>query len=267
MSKSFEVPPYSKYAAIYDRLGQRAFGEGIARASLRWLADRGLSPQSVLDLACGTGAATLVFAQAGLIACGVDRSEQMLRAAGETSSDATSRVSWVQADIRSFETSSRFDLITCFYDAVNYLTEPGDFEQFLSTAAAALSEDGYLFFDVLTEAQFLGYGFRSVSIVVEAPDLFCLHRYWYDPSTKHSPLILTCFYRDEGLSAEAWQRFDEAHIERPFSLQEIEAGLQGAGLRLIECHHYDEHLAQFGGPARNDSERLVVIAQRTAGSE
>ena len=59
-------PAYSRYARHYDQIGQRRFGESSARDLLRLLALQGDHPASVLDLACGTGAATIIFARQGL---------------------------------------------------------------------------------------------------------------------------------------------------------------------------------------------------------
>ena len=69
---------YDSYAAIYDLAGQGRFGEQMARWVLRWLSERDKRPGRVLDLACGTGAAALVFAQAGCEIVGVDSSAAML---------------------------------------------------------------------------------------------------------------------------------------------------------------------------------------------
>ena len=70
--------PYSKYAQVYDRIGQRAFGERMAGVILDLLGKRRVYPRNVLDLGCGTGAATVAFARGGLKTTGVDRSPQML---------------------------------------------------------------------------------------------------------------------------------------------------------------------------------------------
>jgi len=63
------------YATIVDYEKQTRFLEKIIRKHL------GRRPRSVLDIACGTGNYTFVFAKHGYKATGIDVSEEMLRVA------------------------------------------------------------------------------------------------------------------------------------------------------------------------------------------
>ena len=56
-------PAYSRYARHYDQIGQRRFGEISARNLLKLLTAENVRIQSVIDLACGTGAASVEFAK------------------------------------------------------------------------------------------------------------------------------------------------------------------------------------------------------------
>ena len=72
---------YGPLAASYDRLTRDVpYGEILAFAQML-LTERGLRPRSVLDLACGTGAMSLLLAKAGYQVTGVDLSEEMLTVA------------------------------------------------------------------------------------------------------------------------------------------------------------------------------------------
>ena len=63
---------YGPLAASYDRLTRDVpYGEILAFAQML-LTERGLKPRSVLDLACGTGAMSLLLAKAGYQVTGVD---------------------------------------------------------------------------------------------------------------------------------------------------------------------------------------------------
>src|SRR4051812_39456018 len=94
---------YETYAPIYDAIGQGQFGAQMATWALRWLAERGAHPDRVLDLACGTGEAALVFAAAGCAVVGIDQSAAMLEIAQGKAHGAGSDVLFVQADIRELE--------------------------------------------------------------------------------------------------------------------------------------------------------------------
>jgi ubiquinone/menaquinone biosynthesis C-methylase UbiE len=120
-------PIYSRYANHYDQIGQRRFGEISAEHLLRLLNAKGADPRTVLDLACGTGAATLAFARFGLSATGLDLSGPMLDRAKASAEVEMLPVQWTQADMTAFAVDVPFDLCTCMYDAVNYL---GDLREF-----------------------------------------------------------------------------------------------------------------------------------------
>lgn len=258
-------PAYSRYADIYDSIGQRAFGEGIARATLAWLAERQFRPRTVLDLACGTGAATLVFASRGLNATGVDRSAEMLRHAEDAAAIAQLDIIWVENDIRTFRSDQRFDLVTCFYDAVNYLIEPDDLGRFFRTAFHALETGGYLVFDLNTEHRFMESVGHQIHIAVDRSDLFCIYRTWYIQAERLSPLVVTCFSLVDGAGAEAlWQRFDEEHVERAFSIEEVHEELAQAGLEPVGSWDYFERESRIGGQAGPESDRIIVIARKSS---
>ncbi len=91
---------YDTYAPVYDAIGQGHFGTHMASWALGWLGARGLRATRVLDLACGTGAAALAFAESGCQVVGVDRSPAMLSIARGRARDAGHQVAFVEGDIR-----------------------------------------------------------------------------------------------------------------------------------------------------------------------
>jgi len=95
---------YEAYAPVYDAIGQARFSEWMAGQTLRRLAGTGPRPARVLDLACGTGAAALLFAAAGCDVAGVDRSAPMLEIARGRARDAGYAIAFVQGDIRDLPT-------------------------------------------------------------------------------------------------------------------------------------------------------------------
>ena len=104
----------------------------------------------MLDLACGTGAATIVFARNGLETAGLDIAQAMIDEAEAAAQSAGVAVRWILADMTAYETDRAYDLCTCFYDAVNYLTDLREFTAFARCAFDALSPGGTLAFDINT---------------------------------------------------------------------------------------------------------------------
>src|SRR5690349_16455959 len=170
------APIYEAYAPIYDAIGQGQFSTRMAAWALAWLAERGLhQPARVLDLACGTGEAALAFAMHGCAVLGVDRSAAMLDIARGKARGAGSDIGFVCCDMRELPANdehlitndqgpqinsrssfvlrpSSVDLVTCFYDSLNYLADDGDLDRVFAVAAHALRPGGYMVFDLNTAA-------------------------------------------------------------------------------------------------------------------
>jgi SAM-dependent methyltransferase len=255
------APAYTRYAAVYDLIGQRVFGERIARATLTWLAERGFTPRRVADLACGTGAATLVLAAAGAEIVGVDRSAEMLAQAERAAAETGRAVSWLEQDLRDLSLPWPVDLATSFFDSINYLVDDGDLRTVVNRVSASLTEGGYFVFDLNTRRRFAeGWGNTSL-IAADRDDLFGAYRSWFEPTTGLSPLILTFFLRRDGEDA-CWERFDEEHVERAYDLADVEQTLTAAGLETIEIRAFHDAEGTLGGRGTEESERVVFFARR-----
>jgi SAM-dependent methyltransferase len=96
------------YAAVAEKIG--AVGEHMVEAV-------GLEPdQTVLDVACGSGNATLPAARLGARVTGVDFSPALLAIARERAADAMVEVEWVEGDVQElpFEDESFDRVISTF---------------------------------------------------------------------------------------------------------------------------------------------------------
>jgi ubiquinone/menaquinone biosynthesis C-methylase UbiE len=96
------------YAAVAEKISQA--GEVVIERS-------GLEPgMDLLDVACGTGNATIPAARAGARATGLDFSPQLLEIARERGSDAMVEVEWVEGDAQElpFDDASFDRVISTF---------------------------------------------------------------------------------------------------------------------------------------------------------
>ena len=69
---------YHNLAASYDRRTNDVDYEATVQFYMEILRREGLSPRTVVDLACGTGSVTAILANMGYPVLGVDMSEEML---------------------------------------------------------------------------------------------------------------------------------------------------------------------------------------------
>ncbi|HET7056742.1 MAG TPA: class I SAM-dependent methyltransferase [Thermomicrobiales bacterium] len=255
-------PTYSRYARHYDQIGQRRFGESSARDLLRLFALQGDHPSSVLDLACGTGAATITFARHGLEVTGLDISRAMLDEAERAAKAAGVAVRWILGDMTAFETEHPYDLCTCFYDAVNYLADLREFTAFARCAFAALAPGGHFAFDINTRRKLAEHWGQMTLIAANDSERFLTYRSWFDERHGVSPLIITGFERrPDG----AWDRFDEEHVEVAFAIEDLRDKLESVGFvgtRIIDWREGD--ISELA-PGTEDSFRVLFLAEKPAG--
>ncbi|HJZ45735.1 MAG TPA: class I SAM-dependent methyltransferase [Roseiflexaceae bacterium] len=266
------APIYEAYAPIYDAIGQGQFSARMAAWTLGWLAERGAQPTRVLDLACGTGEAALIFAAAGCDVAGVDLSSAMLEIARGKARDAGFAISFVQADMRELKIeneklridrprdrtfsqfsilNSQFDLVSSFYDSLNYLIDHSDLERVFAGAAAALATGGYLVFDLNAAAEYATWDERD-RVTYDGRDCLVYNKLSYDPSEHMATGRIVWFVRE----IERWWRGEETHVERAWEDAEVLAALDCAGLALVG--RYDV----AGGAAAKDAARVIYVAQR-----
>ena len=160
--------PYSAFAEIYDAW-QRLYGLEYAilvapRVNQR-LAHHVGRPARLIDLACGTGAHALLQAHGGTQVVGIDLSPAMLhrarlRAAGRS-------ITFLEADMRHFDTLKPVDAVTCLYASLNHLPEPTDLTRTFTRVAAHLRPGGVFVFDLNSQ-----HAFEAL---------------WRDPVTEHGP--------------------------------------------------------------------------------
>jgi len=106
----------------------------------------------VLELGCGTGRILLPTARAGHTIVGLDASAHMLeRCRAKVLDEPESvrqRITLTRGDVRDFDLSQRFSLITAPFRVVQHLTSSDDQLRFLAAVVRHLASGGRLVFDV-----------------------------------------------------------------------------------------------------------------------
>ena len=80
----------------------------------------------VLELACGTGQLIVPIAASGIRAAGIDLSAEMLEGARDRARAASTKVDFVEGDMRSFDLGERFGLVFIARNSLLHLHEPED---------------------------------------------------------------------------------------------------------------------------------------------
>ena len=254
-SASPATNPYGAYAAVYDMQGQSRWSERMVAFLGDLLPRYDAVPHRVLDLACGTGAAALRFATQGYAVTGIDGSAPMLAVARQKAADDGAAVRFVQQDMRAFAVLEPVDLLTCFYDSLNYLTDPTDLVQTFACMRGALAPGGLAVFDMNTRAG-LGTDWNGNCWVQEIGDTYFIQQAEWDAETALATMTLTCFAR----LGPNYRRFEEVHRERGYTLDEITAALEKAGLTPLDAFACLPRIGPTFEPPGEATGRVILVA-------
>ena len=240
---------YGGFAQIYDKfmdIPYEAWADYIEAIWRRFGVVHKPKPKLVLDLACGTGGLTAALAGRGYDMIGIDISAEMLAIARQKDH----RPLYLQQDMRDFELYGTVDAIICGCDSINYLLDEDDLERTFALCANYLNPGGILVFDINTEYKF-DQVLADGTFAAACEDGAYIWENFYDAGEKINEYVISCFVRQ----GEVYRRFDEVHLQRVYSAQEISGALSHAGFRLLGCYHE----LSFE-PAKADSQRLFFVA-------
>lgn len=243
---------YNKFAGVYDKMGSDEFSVKMFDYTQRILTRLRYRPRSVLDLACGTGTVAARWAHKNIVTYGVDGSADMLAVAREKARSERVKIHFSQQPMASFTIDHPVDLVTCYFDSLNYLLSLPELHRCFTCVRDALNPNGYFVFDVNTpEAMKVIWG---AEVYADASDdLAWVWKNCYFPKAKRAEVHATFFVKENG----GWDRFDEIHAERGYTATEIRTGLRDSGFKLVGL--YD--CLRFVKPDRT-ALRIAAVAQK-----
>lgn len=223
---------YTSLAPVYDRLNAdidyAAWADHIERQFSLYAAKK---PESVLDLACGTGTMTVELARRGYDMTGIDLSEDMLAVARQKCDGGrfAHPVLLVQQDMSAFELYGTVDAVVCCLDSLNYLTASDELMRTFLHVHNYLNPDGLFLFDMNAPAKFEQvYGTNAY--VLEDEGILCAWQNIYNKKSKLCDFYLSIFTED---ADGRWVRFDEEQRERCWSLRTVKKLLADCGFELL----------------------------------
>lgn len=208
----------------------------------------GASPVKMLDLACGTGRVSRLLAMKGYSVVGVDASAEMIAQAEQR---PLRGVRYKCERMESLGLRERFDAAVCLFDSLNYLLDPRDVASCFARVREHLNAGGLFVFDVNTERAFelelftqsnIGGG-RSLEYRWESR---------FDRQTRLCTVDMRFYARD---SKGRTREFHEQHVQRAYSLGELERLLRDAGLEPLGT--FQAFTFRPSGP-RTDRAHLVA---------
>ncbi len=246
---------YDRFAYFYTKGPYSQYSEKMVALLPPVLARFEAQPQTILDIACGEGTFAVAMAQKGFHVTGVDRSPQMLEFARERAERENAEVEFLRQDMRSLSFDERFDLVTCWFDSLNYVLELEGIQKTFAGVHRALKKAGLFIFDMNTVYGLAVDWQRDPCYVQQnSPEMFEIHFPRYDFDQNIATTRITGFAKE----GDRWIRVDEEHKERGYSLQEIRQCSQAVGFVELACWGSLEQMSEL----RPNSGRVWFVMQK-----
>lgn len=244
---------YTDFAKVYDLFMDETPYEQWCDFLQEKLQKHGIHDGLLLDLGCGTGTLTELLARKGYDMIGVDYSAEMLEAALEKREESGSDILYLNQDMREFELYGTVKAVVCVCDSLNYLLEEDDIEETFRLVNNYLDPEGLFIFDFNTV-----YKYETVigdTVIAEnREESSFIWENFYEEESQINEYDLTIFVKEgeDGL----FRKFTETHLQRGYTLLQMKALLEKAGLIFVEALDADTR-----GEVREESERIYVIAK------
>jgi len=223
------VPPYTRFAAAYDEMMKNVDYIRWADYIDRLFALYNVRPRRVLDIACGTGSATVLLAEKGYMMSGTDRAMEMLLWAREKAKRRGVRLHLWQQDMRHLAVAQSYDAAICLYDSVNYITTEKEMEQFFTRVSEALIPRGMFIFDVTTEYNIVKH-FHRQTFAESREGFSYIWKNLYLHREKICKTVLTFFLQEDNGD---YAKYEELHTQKIYSVTQVKELLERTGYKLL----------------------------------
>ena len=243
---------YESLAFSYDSLTQDIPYEHMLAYMEALLRRHGVQPQSVLDLACGTGSMSVLLAKRGYQVLAADMSEDMLSMAWEKASELEeNRPYFICQRMERLRLPYTVDWVVCCLDSLNYVTNPEDCRQAIVRVFQSLAPGGVFLFDINTPEKLRGLDGQI--FLDENEETYCVWRAEFDEEEN------ICYYGMDLFQKEGdqWRRSFEEHREYAYTVEQLTQWLKEAGFGTVEVYG-DRSLE---GP-KPDEQRVYFFAQK-----
>lgn len=224
---------YAFLAGCYDKLTYDVSYTDWADYIETHFRRRGIPGNTVLDLACGTGSLTRELALRGYEMIGVDLSPEMLSEAAEKNRDVGGiPPMFLCQPMEKLDLYGTIDACVCCLDSVNYVTDPKKLQKAFQRVHLFLMPGGLFLFDVNSAEKLAGLDGQV--FLDETEDTYCVWRAEYSRRSRICSYFMDIFQLDEGTGQ--WERGEELHRERAYTVEELTGFLEQAGFLDIRVY-------------------------------
>lgn len=175
-----------------------------------------LSVNSLLDIACGTGILATELKNMNFEVSGIDISEDMINVAKET----TIEIDFKVADMKNFNLNKKFDIITCAFDSINYITNNIDMKKTMKNIFNHLVDSGLFIFDINTPSLYEDRHFGTIDRIFD--DIHFKQILEYDRVNRLGKTVFD-FGNNEL----------ETHVQKAYTVEEMDEFLLNADFEIM----------------------------------
>ena len=220
---------YNNMALVYDELMDDVDYEGWYKYIERIFHKYSKKPESILEMACGTGNLSYCLAKNGYDLTCFDISDDMLSIASNKLYEFNN-VTILKQNMVDFNIYKKFDCILSICDSINYIVSEEDLVKTFNRVRQHLREDGIFIFDINSYYKLEKIIGNNI-FLEDREDIFYT---WENNFNKDSNIVefyLTFFIKEKN---GYYKRFDEKHMERAYTVDDIIQFLKQAGFSEID---------------------------------
>lgn len=242
---------YGGFAQVYDTFMDNVDYHQWCDYAIKLLNKYGVTVGQLVEIGCGTGTGTMLFAQAGYEMIGIDIAQEMLEIA--ESKKESEDIMYVLQDATELELPYTVPAMVSIGDSMNYITDYGDFTMVLKRVHKFLENNGIFVFDLKTKKYFSDIG--EATIAEDREDCSFIWENYFDEETHINEYYLSVFVRgDDG----RYDKYQEEHFQRGYTLEEVCDAVKMAGLKMEGIY---EAFSDNEGNEEND--RVYVVVRKS----
>ena len=245
---------YGDFAYYYDMLTENVDYDKRCEYICGLLAENGISEGILLDLACGTGTLSLMFAEKGYDVVGVDGSEEMLTQAQKKKIETGADVIFLCQRMEELDLFGTVNAAVSTLDSINHVTDEDTVKEIFRRVSLFMEDKGIFVFDVNTP-----YKHRKIlgdnTFIYDLDEVYCV---WQNSTDENlvTTISLDLFEKDEE-DEETYYRYSEEFSERAYELDDIKSWLEDCKFEVLAV--YEEMTNQS---VSDKTQRAVFVARK-----
>ena len=222
---------YTGFAEFYDIFMDNIPYKDWCDYLISLLKEYNINDGLILDIGCGTGNIT-----------------ELLSAAGYESGQD---ILYLLQDMREFELYGTVAAAVSICDSMNYILEYDELVTVFKLVNNYLDPEGIFIFDLNTIYKYENMGDTVIAENREEGSFIWENSYF--SNSKLNQYDLTIFAKDDD---NRYSKYEETHVQRGYTLDEIKSALTDAGLEFITSYS-----AFTKEPVTGNEDRIYIIAK------